>query len=441
MGYSGGADSTALVHLLHSIGVDIVAAHLHHGMRDEADEEMRRCAEFCDSLGVPIVTGRADVPRMAKELGVGIEEAGREARYNFFRQAAFQTECDWVATGHTQDDHIETVLFHMARGTGLAGLAGIPEVREGIIRPLLPFTRAELREYCETNNFWFHDDPANSEIDLSRVRLRERVIPEFEKVHPGFRAGILRLSESAQEDEAFLNGLAAQILERAEIQLNGSLNFITRDCEMAFSRAELAHAPDVLRRRALRLAVQYLGGKLSYDQADTWSSEILGRDNSSFTSDQPSVILEIKEDSLTLRQAAIDQPFRFHLTIPGETESEVFGWKLVAQDWDVEDYKRIPASLDAVIDREKTKGELFFRSVQDGDKILPLGGTGHKKIADIYQEMGLTLAARRRLPIICDMVGPIWIPGGRMDDRVKITPQTNRALRLSFEPLHPVQKS
>ncbi|MEZ5163560.1 MAG: tRNA lysidine(34) synthetase TilS [Fimbriimonadaceae bacterium] len=441
MGYSGGADSTALVHMLHSIGVDIVAAHLHHGMREEADIEMRQCAEFCDSLGVPIVTGRAEVPRMAKELGVGLEEAGREARYNFFRQAAFQTECDWIATGHTQDDQIETVLFHMARGTGLAGLAGIPEVRNGIIRPLLPFTRAEIREYCETNSFWFHDDPANSEIDLSRVRLRERVIPEFEKVHPGFRAGILRLSDSAQEDEAFLNGLAAQILERAEIQLNGSLNFITMDCEMAFSRVELAHAPDVLRRRALRLAVQYLGGKLSYEQADTWSSAILGKENSSFTSDQPSVILEVKEDSLTLRQAAIDQPFRFHLTIPGETESEVFGWKLVAQDWDVEDYKRIPASLDIVIDRDQTKGELFFRSVQDGDKILPLGGTGHKKIADIYQEMGLTLAARRRLPIICDMVGPIWIPGGRMDDRVKITPQTNRALRLSFEPLHPVQKS
>lgn len=441
MGYSGGADSTALVHLLHSLGVDFVAAHLHHGMREEADEEARLCAEFCDSLGVPIVTGRADVPGMARELGVGIEEAGREARYNFFRQAAFQTECDWIATGHTEDDQIETILFHMARGTGLAGLAGIPAVRDGIIRPLLSFSRAELRAYCESHGLWFHDDPSNSEIDLSRVRLRERVIPEFEKVHPGFRAGILRLSESAQEDEAFLNGLAAQIMERAEISLNGSLRFLTLDCEMAFSRMELAHAPDVLRRRALRLGVQYLGGQLSFDQAEDWSNSILGESNCSFTSDLPSVILEVREGEVHLRQAAIDQPFRFHLTIPGETESEVFGWKLVAQDWDVEDYRRKPASLDVVIDRDKTKGELYFRSVQDGDKILPLGGKGHKKIADIYQEMGLTLAARRRLPIICDMVGPIWIPGGRMDDRVKITSQTNRALRLSFEPLQLAQKS
>ncbi|MEA2553176.1 MAG: tRNA(Ile)-lysidine synthase, partial [Fimbriimonadaceae bacterium] len=164
VGYSGGADSTCLLHLFHALQVDIVAAHLHHGQREEADTEQRLCEAFCTELGIPFVSGRGDVPRLAKDLKIGLEEAGREARYAFFRQAAFQTGCTLVATAHTLSDNVETILLNIARGSGLAGLAGIPEKRENIVRPLMIFAREETRAYCQDHGFWYHDDPANEDL-------------------------------------------------------------------------------------------------------------------------------------------------------------------------------------------------------------------------------------------------------------------------------------
>ncbi|RYG30390.1 tRNA(Ile)-lysidine synthetase, partial [bacterium] len=101
VGYSGGADSTCMLHLLHRLGFDIVAAHLHHGQREEADREAALCEAFCTEIDVPFVSGRADVPRISREAGIGLEEAGRNARYEFFRQAAFRLECELIATAHT----------------------------------------------------------------------------------------------------------------------------------------------------------------------------------------------------------------------------------------------------------------------------------------------------------------------------------------------------
>src|SRR5688572_13418576 len=133
VGYSGGADSTCLLHLLHLAKVNCVAAYLHHGQRSEADQELEGCAAFAEGLGIPFVSGQADVPRLAMDRGIGIEEAGREARYAFFEEAAKQTGCDLIATAHTKSDLAETVLLNLIRGTGLAGLGGIPVRRGNII--------------------------------------------------------------------------------------------------------------------------------------------------------------------------------------------------------------------------------------------------------------------------------------------------------------------
>ena len=197
-------------------GVDVVAAHLHHGQRAEADQESDRCAAFCAEMDVPFVPGKADVPAMAAALKMGLEEAGRRARYAFFEQAAAQTGCRSIATAHTRDDQLETVLLNMARGTGLAGLAGIPETRDAIVRPLLPFTREETRAYCDERGLWYHDDPANSDLSFARARVRHRVLPELRLCHPGCDASLGRLSHLAGEEDAFLDGMAAAALERCE---------------------------------------------------------------------------------------------------------------------------------------------------------------------------------------------------------------------------------
>ena len=427
VGYSGGADSTCLLTLLAELGVDVVAAHLHHGMRPEADREQGLCEAYAEGLGAPFATGRADVPRLARDRGLSLEEAGREARYGFYAQASARLECALVATGHTRDDHVETVLFRIARGTGLAGLAGIPARREGIVRPLLPFSRAETRGFCEGRGLWFHDDPANEDEANARVRVRRRVMPELRRINPEADAAIARLAALADEEDRFLDGAAAAALERAEVPLNGELGFLTRDVEAAFDRRTLDHLPAVLLRRAVRLGARALGAELDYEAS---SAAMLG-ERGSVTAEGGEVVLEWDAARLGVRALRPTVPFRYPLTLPGETESEEFGWRLVAYPVDAPTGMPVRASLATEVDRSVVRGGLHFRGFAPGDAMRPLGFGGTRKLSDLLSEGGLTSAARARLPIVCDLVGPIWAPGVCLDERAR--PKGGAAVALRLE--------
>lgn len=435
VGYSGGADSTCLVHLLSLLRVPFVAAHLHHGQRNEADKEMALCEAFCQSLDVPFVSGRADVPRMSRDLKIGLEEAGRMARYNFLNQAARRFECDLIATAHTGTDSVETILFNLVRGTGPSGLTGIDASRGGLIRPLLPFSRSETLAYCHENGLWFHSDPANESMDFSRARLRHRVSPELALVNPAYEAAILRCASILSEEDQFLNGAAANALERAEIALNGELHFLTQDAEVAFDRNAMGSLPPVLFKRACRLAVSALGSAIDFDQTEAIASGFSSSPSGSVTAEGGAVVAEWDQQLLHFRQLQPTEPFRFKLTCPGETESEEFGWKITAHHAPRSEKRNDRRSLRVEVSIDKTQGELYFRSTQPGDSIQPLGFDGTRKLSDLLSEAKLTKAARSRLPVICDFVGPIWAPGVCLSHRIDKEPECERVLALEFEPI------
>ncbi len=398
---------------------------------------MAQCQAFADSLDIPFAAGRADVPRMSKELGIGIEEAGREARYGFFKQAAFSTQSDFVATAHTRTDQVETILFNITRGTGLSGLAGIPESRENIIRPLLPFSREETTGYCAEHGLWTHDDPANTDLAYSRARFRSRIVPELKLVNPGLDAAILRLSSIADEEDRFLNGMAAAALEQAEVPLNGSLRFLTEDAEMRFDRNRLAHLPEVLRKRALRLACEALGSPLSFDQTQIASRGIGENLPGAITAEGGDVVIEWGDEAVDIRRLVRESPFRHALTLPGETLSEEFGWQFTAFQSEYAGHEPIRASLQTVMDSSKVKEPLHFRSVKSGDTLQPLGFQGRRKLSDLLSEAKLTPAARQRLPIVCDMIGPLWVPGVCLDERARPNGLSSQVIVLRFGTLNP----
>lgn len=435
VGFSGGADSTCLVHLLHRLNIPCWAAHLHHGQREEASREMSLCEEFCRSLNLPFIVGRADVPRMSTDLKLGLEEAGRMARYNFFSQAARQYECDLIATAHTGTDSVETILFNLVRGTGPSGLSGIDPSRNRLIRPLLPFSRAETLAYCQENRLWFHNDPANDSMDFSRARIRHRVSPELALINPAYESAILRCASIIDEEDQFLNGAAANALERTEVLLNGALGFLTRDAEVAFDRAGLGSLPPVLFKRACRLAVSALGGSINFDQTEAIASGFSANVTGSVTAERGAVVAEWDERHLHFRQLQPTEPFRFKLTCPGETESEEFGWKITAHHAPRSEKRNDRAALRVEVSIAKTQGELYFRSSQPGDSMQPLGFEGTRKLSDLLSEAKLTKAARSRLPIICDFVGPIWAPGVCLSHRIDKEPECERVLVLEFEPM------
>ncbi len=437
VGYSGGADSTTLLHLLHRSGVDIIAAHLHHGQRPEADREMRLCEAFCNELGVAFVSGKADVPTIADQHRTGLEEAGRHARYEFYRQAAFRLQVSAIATAHTRDDHVETVLFNLTRGTGMAGMTGIPERRDNIIRPLLPFTRSETRAYCDEHGLWTHDDPANRDISFARARIRHRVIPELRAINPEADAAVARLAETLDAEHRFLDAMAARALEDLEVPLNGDLRFLTLDCEVAFDRRGFEHLPSVLFRRAVRLATQTIGQAFDHHQTLLIEQLLPHEPRGSVTAEGGRVCVEWDESTIHIRDLSPTEPFRFPLTVPGATDSDTFGWTLEATPTsDAPPFRR--DSLTVVLDADAIRHPLNFRSVEPGDRIDPMGFEGSRKVSDLLSEAGLTSTARRRLPVICDILGVVWVPGVSVSNRAAWQSGSTRGLRLRFGPYEPV---
>lgn len=435
VGFSGGADSTCLLYLFNQIGVEIVAAHLDHRQRPEAASDRAHCQAFCDRLQVPFAFGTADVPRMSQELRVSLEEAGRRARYEFFDRVAKETQCFWIATAHTRDDQIETVLFHLIRGTGISGLAGIPERRDRIIRPLRPFSRSQIEEFCADQGLEYVTDSTNFDPSSSRVRIRHEILPKLVEIHPGARAGIYRLSLIAAEEDALLDSAAAQLLEQAEIELNGSLSFLTKSEEVCLNQALLSHAPVPLWRRAIRLAVNYLGASVEFDWLQDLREQLQATEKGSRTCERGQVVLEWDHGRLHLRNLAQFEPYRHPVTNPGETIADTFGWKLVAGALPRAEGDLVGQSLHVRLNSSKIQGNLYFRSVLDGDSMLLVGQSSEKKLLELMRDAQLTVTARRRIPVICDQIGPVWVPGVAAAGRVILEEGSENSLTLRFEPI------
>lgn len=236
---SGGADSVCMLHVLLSLretlGIELRAAHFNHHLRgEEADRDERFVRELCRTLGVPLSCSGGDVRAHAHETHTSIEEAARTLRYAFF-----DTLPGLIATAHTQNDNVETVLLNLTRGTGLAGLCGIPPKRGRFVRPMLVCRRAEIEEYLAQNGLCFVTDSTNLLPDARRNRLRQSVLPLLQKENPALCETVFRMCRLLQADEATLDAQAQAALEASA-------------CAQGLVCSVLAAYPDAVRTRAIR---------------------------------------------------------------------------------------------------------------------------------------------------------------------------------------------
>ena len=244
---SGGADSVAMTHLLwslrNSLGITVRACHLNHHLRDEqSDADAAFVADFCEKLGIPLTLGDADVKTRMAQTGESMEEAARACRYAFFAE-----QPGLIATAHTANDNLETVLMALVRGTGLKGLCGIPPKRDKLIRPLLGCTRADVLSYLEENHLEYREDASNAEDDCLRNRLRHRIVPLLTAENPSLLAATAKMTSSLREDEAHLQQQADALLAAADRGRQRYLAALLRD------------APTPVRRRAIRSILSGLG--------------------------------------------------------------------------------------------------------------------------------------------------------------------------------------
>jgi tRNA(Ile)-lysidine synthase len=226
---SGGPDSTALLVALHHLRrkkrLNIAAAHVNHALRgDESDADERFVRELCERLKIPLVCRRLAVPLRASDRAEGIESAARKLRQSFFSEAAREFGAKFVATAHTADDQAETVLHRIVRGTGLAGLAGIPTVRPlapGIkmIRPLLNLKRSDVTRFLTAIGQASREDRSNRDLTFTRNRVRHRLIPNLIKhFNPQVVEALVRLAAQAHESQSVIDRQVRRLHRRSLIK-------------------------------------------------------------------------------------------------------------------------------------------------------------------------------------------------------------------------------
>ena len=221
---SGGADSVALLRLMAASERDfeLFALHIVHGIRPEGEADAAFVRELCEELGIELELRFLDVPRFAREHGLGIEEAARELRYGVFDEYTRRGEI--VATAHTAGDVVETLLFNLARGSGPRGLAGVPRRRGNIIRPLLDFWRKELQEWLKSGGHGWREDESNLDLRFSRNRVRWMMIPEMKRVFgSGVTERLRREADIFAASSEFMDNAAQRLFEEAEITAFGDI--------------------------------------------------------------------------------------------------------------------------------------------------------------------------------------------------------------------------
>jgi tRNA(Ile)-lysidine synthase len=424
---SGGADSTCLLHLLAQMDFEVAAAHLHHSQRPEGDADVEHCRRLCESLGVAFFAGKADVPAVAKLHKIGLEEAGRKLRYEFLQMVA-ANGYDKIATGHTANDGLESMLISLARGAGMKGLAGIPTKRDNVIRPILFMQRSETEEYCRANGLGYLQDSYNEDESFARNLVRKRVVPVLERVNSETVAHAGTTAKILAEENVLLDTLAGAHLAANEIPRTGPLAFLEN--RIATEWRPMADLPIALVRRCLRIAASMYGGSLDYAATQSLAEAIHRGEKASYTAEGGSVAVTTGADKWTVTVVDRPEPFRQVLTLPGETIADDLGWSLAAWEGRADN-----GPLNGQVNSYKLKGSLFARSIKPGDEISPPGRCTGRRLAERLSRAGVRQAVRERLPIVCDMVGPVWAPLVGTDVRCCVRKSTDKVIALSLGPI------
>lgn len=420
--FSGGADSTVLLHLLLSLQEElslgeIAAAHLNHSLRgEESDRDEAAVRRFCDRFGVRLFVERADVAAESKRRKTGLEEAGRAVRYEFLQRIATENGFARVATAHTVSDAMETVLLHLTRGTGMSGLAGIPPKRGAIIRPLLDCTRAEIEAYCAEHDLTFVTDSTNVDVTYARNRVRNCVVPHLYTINPRTDEAFSRFMRAAREDEAYWREQTAAALQKANVSSG------------VYRADELAALPSALRTRALRQTVRDYAA-VELEEAAVRRLEELLTSSGSFVANG-GVTLSVKQGYFTIEHGSTVL-FEEQLLVPDMTYT-IGNTTYRCEVLDTETFekrKKVHKKLlQSACDYDKIQGAAHIRTRKQGDEYHPFRRGGGKTLKKWMNECRVPACRRDQLPIVTDDEGVLLVGTLGCDNRVAIDEQTRRIL-------------
>ena len=488
---SGGADSVALLRILHGMqdemGIRLAVLHFQHGLRgEESAGDERFVAELAGRLGLEFLREAADVAGWAEREGVNLEEAGRRLRTEFFERMVREGRVTRVATAHTADDQAETVLAHVLRGSGLAGLGGIHPVAGAVVRPLLEVKRAELREWLRGTGQTWREDATNADTTRMRARVRAQLLPLVERdFQPRVTEQLCRLAELAREEEEFAAALAEgmfrklarreagggtagepkdaerkagatyraeRVVIRAEDLLAPMKGWEITTTEKASSQEWLLHQTALSRRMVRRAVEEAVGHRRGLTAEHVESVLHLAREPmSGHRVELPhGVIVERCFGELVfsagnpagrgrrLKDRGAEG-YSVAVEIPSSGTSELIvpairrrvRVKVVDCAGGAGETRVIETALDAGLIRPP----IFLRNWHPGDVYLPRGRRRARKLKELLREARVPMRERALWPVLESGGGLVWVRGLPPAAKCAASPRTRSAVVISEEEL------
>jgi tRNA(Ile)-lysidine synthase len=439
---SGGADSVCLLHILASLQkelkVELHIAHLNHQLRGkDSDGDAGYVADLTRQLKIPATIEKRDVKSYQQEKRLSLEEAAREVRYSFLAELAKSIGAKKVAAGHTKDDHIETILMHLIRGSGTRGMRGLqPSTlwQSGsksliIVRPLLEISHQETEDYCRKHRITPRLDASNLSLSPLRNRVRQQLMPLLESYNPAVAEALLRTGRIADDDITFLDEQVARLWDRVIRQEGESL---------IIDKTEFEPLPSALKRYLFRAAVEKMLGSAKdvemrhIEEMMSLASKTVGKrlnlpGGLTFAVEYERYLLTLDPNALS---PLPELKGEFPLKVPGETKLP--GWRVKASFVTRREITETN-DLTAYFDAAKSGERLMVRTRQRGDRFQPLGLAQPKKLGEFMIDAKIPQAWRGRAPLVCSPEQILWVVGWRLGERAKVGAETKRVLRLSFE--------
>ena len=399
IGVSGGADSIALLEFFVSVkekyDLDICVAHIEHGIRGEDSvNDAEFVKNYCKKLGVNFYLKTIDAPNLAKKAKMGVEEYSRMARYDFFNTI----ECDKIATAHNLTDNIETLLFRLARGTGLKGACSIPAVRGKIIRPFIEVSSGEIRKWCNDNNIPYRVDCTNSDSAYSRNLIRLEILPLFEKLNANYQDNIENFISDVNEDYAFIDDYVKSIYPK--IVKNNEIDL------PKLNKLDLS-----IKKRILIMFFDENGYSLNRIHLQSVIDITLKSGKS-----------QIKENVFAISAKGKIRLAKFN----DLNKKDEFVTKIL----NIDEFK--DKNIDFYCDCDKIVGNIIIRAKQAGDRIKPAGRNVSKTLKKLFNESAYPIEKRDKKIVVCDDFGIVGVIGLCADERVKVDCNTAKILTIKL---------
>ena len=448
VGVSGGPDSLCLLHTVHKLGYPIIAAHVNHALRPEADQEEQIVEQYASQLGIDFIACQMDVKSYAGNHSISIEEAARTMRYGYLFERAEKMHACAVVVGHNADDQVETILMHLLRGTGLSGLRGmdfyfLPNAwsqRIPLVRPLLSTWREEILIYLAENGLSFVSDKSNQDTAFFRNRLRHELLPILEGFSPNICQNVLRAGIIMRDDYAIIQQLVSGAWDKnlvrqgpgyLEFELAGFLE-LSLSIQRYFLRKAIAHFLPGLRDvdfDCIERGLNFLSAPTPRGQVDLMAGLCIIKEGDLFW-------VADGKDALPLSDyPMVKCGVQYTLSVPS-TLCLDNGWELQAEEA-TDPVQAIQLSNTNVdnnqvwLDAGEIGLPMIVRCRESGERFKPLGMHGHSmKVSDLMINLKLPKWVRPTWPLVCSGADILWIPGCRQSYLALVKPGSRQVVHL-----------